>query len=166
MTCADAGVTMISPFVGRISDWWKKQGLNWENASDDPGVNFVRLVYSDLKRKNFPTEVMGASFRSVEQIFSLAGLDLLTISPSLLSTMMKLPPKQDLTRWINNFDEKKSQFFEQNPIFTSNRVNFLKILSSDEMANEKLIDGINIFKNDGQKLVTAVENESLTSFKE
>ena len=160
LTCADAGVTLISPFVGRISDWWKKKGLKWESSCDDPGVKFVRSVFIHFKKKKYPTEVMAASFRSVDQIFSLAGLDLLTISPNLLSNMMKLPPKKDLTNWTKNADGQKSQFFEKNQTTIINQVNFLKILASNEMANQKLIEGINIFKKDGQKLIVAVDNES------
>ena len=163
VACADAGVKMISPFVGRISDWWKKQGLQWGAISDDPGVKFVRSVYFHLKKKKYSTEVMAASFRSIDQIFSLAGLDLLTISPSLLSTMMQLPPQKDLTSWINNFDEQNPHLSELNQSLITNQINFLNVLANDEMANEKLIEGINIFKVDNQKLVTAVESENQIS---
>ena len=160
LTCADAGVTLISPFVGRISDWWKKKGMNWINPTDDPGVNFVRSLYYHLKKKDYLTEIMAASFRSVDQIFSLAGLDLLTISPSLLTTMMELPPKKDLTNWKKNTDGQESKFLAQNQTFTINQVNFSNILASNEMAKEKLIEGINIFNSDGQKLVAAIDKVS------
>ena len=86
-----------------------------------------------------------------------------TISPSLLSTMMQLPPQKDLTSWINNFDEQNPHLSELNQSLITNKINFLNVLANDEMANEKLIEGINIFKVDNQKLVTAVESENQIS---
>ena len=103
---------------------------------------------------------MAASFRSVDQIFSLAGLDLLTISPSLLTTMMELPPPKNLTSWTKNIDGQESQFFAQNQTFTINQVNFSNTLTSNEMAKEKLIEGINMFNTDAKKLVAAIDKVS------
>ncbi len=159
LSCADAGVTMISPFVGRISDWWKMKGLKWQFASDDPGVKFVRSVFFYLKKKKYSTEVMAASFRSVDQIFSLAGLELLTISPDLLSNILKLPPKDHLTRWVEDFQNQHFKVFQEEEKNIVSHGRFLNSLSTNEMANDKLIDGVNIFKNDSQKLFKFVENE-------
>ena len=90
--CAEAGAKLISPFVGRIYDWYKKQaGAQWSEATDgganDPGVRSVRNIYNYYKHFGYPTEVMGASFRSIAQIIELAGCDLLTISPDLLQQL-------------------------------------------------------------------------------
>lgn len=88
IACADAGVTLISPFVGRILDWQKRQ-QNRQNvpASDDMGVQSVKLIYQYYKQHGYDTQVMGASFRSVEQILALAGCDLLTIAPNLIDEL-------------------------------------------------------------------------------
>ncbi|KAE9673056.1 transaldolase, partial [Enterobacteriaceae bacterium TzEc077] len=83
--CADAKVTLISPFVGRILDWYKKaEGVDSYPIEKDPGVVSVKKIYTYYKQQNIPTQVMGASFRSIDQVLGLAGCDLLTISPSLL----------------------------------------------------------------------------------
>ena len=85
MACADAGVTLISPFVGRITDWYKKaEGADSYAPEEDPGVKSVTAIYHYFKRHGFPTQVMGASFRNADQIVELAGCDLLTISPDLM----------------------------------------------------------------------------------
>ena len=88
IACADAGVTLISPFVGRILDWQKRQ-QNRQNvpASDDMGVQSVKRIYQYYKQHNYNTQVMGASFRSTEQILALAGCDLLTIAPDLIDAL-------------------------------------------------------------------------------
>lgn len=88
IACADAGVTLISPFVGRILDWQKRQ-QNRQNvpASDDMGVQSVKLIYQYYKQHGYKTQVMGASFRSAEQILALAGCDLLTIAPNLIDEL-------------------------------------------------------------------------------
>ncbi len=87
VACADAGVTLISPFVGRIYDWYKKQQGREFTADDDPGVQSVRRIYTYFKRFGYETEVMGASFRNIGQVLGLAGCDLLTISPDLLEQL-------------------------------------------------------------------------------
>ncbi len=97
--CADAGAKLISPFVGRIYDWYKKNaGSAWDEAKDgganDPGVQSVRRIYAYYKKFGYKTEVMGASFRTTGQILELAGCDLLTISPDLLQKLQEVP-----TRW-------------------------------------------------------------------
>ena len=87
VACADAGAQLISPFVGRILDWYKKStGLDYQGA-DDPGVQSVKRIYSYYRKFGHATEVMGASFRNTSQILELAGCDLLTISPELLQKL-------------------------------------------------------------------------------
>src|SRR5205085_10504653 len=90
VACAEAGVTLISPFVGRIYDWYKKERGGAEIPIDeDPGVSSVTRIYNYFKKFDYKTQVMGASFRRVEQIERLAGCDLLTISPDLLEKMQQ-----------------------------------------------------------------------------
>src|SRR5262249_49171630 len=90
VACAEAGVTLISPFVGRIYDWYRKEGGGKDSpADDDPGVASVTRIYDYFKKFGYKTQVMGASFRKVDQIIRLAGCDLLTISPDLLEQMEK-----------------------------------------------------------------------------
>src|SRR5262249_3905022 len=92
VACAEAGVTLISPFVGRIYDWYKKdRGVADIPAGDDPGVASVTRIYNYFKKFDYKTQVMGASFRKVEQITHLAGSDLLTISPDLLEKLEQTP---------------------------------------------------------------------------
>lgn len=88
VACAEAGVTLISPFVGRITDWYKaSEGVSGYAADDDPGVKSVMKIYNYYKHHGYETEVMGASFRNTDQILGLAGCDLLTISPNLLAEL-------------------------------------------------------------------------------
>src|SRR6266567_4055793 len=97
VACAEAGVTLISPFVGRIYDWYRKEhGVKDIPADEDPGVTSVTRIYDYFKKFDYKTQVMGASFRKVDQIVRLAGCDLLTISPDLLEQMKKTPG--ELTR--------------------------------------------------------------------
>ena len=91
MACAEAGVTLISPFVGRIFDYYKKERGADIPAADDPGVQSVTRIYNYYKKHGYQTQVMGASFRRVEQIIDLAGCDLLTISPDLLDALQQSP---------------------------------------------------------------------------
>lgn len=160
LACAESGATLISPFVGRISDWWSNKGLVWELSDEDPGVKFVKAVYFYLKKKQYKTEIMAASFRSVDQILSLAGLDLITISPNLLSTLMKLPPKECLTEWTEDLINSNSQAFEYVKATTvGSQASFLELLGDNEMANENLTKGIDIFRRDGKKLIELIEAE-------
>jgi transaldolase len=148
VACADAGVTLISPFVGRIYDWYRKRDGCDFTPDDDPGVLAVRRAYAYLKRFGYPTEVMGASFRNVGQIFGLAGCDLLTISPELLEQLSrsdarverKLDPRQAQAQERVRFDEK----------------HFRYEMNDDAMATEKLAEGIRLFAADAIKLETIV----------
>jgi transaldolase len=151
VACGQARVQLISPFVGRIYDWYKKSaGATWDEAArsgaNDPGVQSVRQIYNHYKHFGIATEVMGASFRNVGQITALAGCDLLTISPDLLAqlaaTEAPLPRKLDAAaaRALDlppvNFDE----------------AGFRYALNEDAMATEKLAEGIRAFAADAGKL--------------
>ena len=153
VACAEAGVTLISPFVGRIYDWYvKATGVKvYEDPADDPGVKSVTRIYNYYKKHGYKTVVMGASFRNTSQIKALVGCDLLTISPSLLAQLDKekgvtlerslsaekarsLPETPELAR--KSYDEKK----------------FRWDLNEDEMATDKLSEGIRKFAIDAVKL--------------
>lgn len=151
MACADAGVTLISPFVGRITDWHKARGVSWDRVEDDPGVQSVRAIYSRFAERGYGTEVMGASFRSVEQVLALAGCDLLTVSPELLEGLMNQELQQPLTpalpsRDLNTLTKTPSEA----PCF--DEPSFRLQVNEDAMACEKLAEGIRVFKRDGDRL--------------
>jgi transaldolase len=146
VACAEAGARLISPFVGRILDWYKaKTGKDYAPA-EDPGVLSVREIYTYYKKFGHATEVMGASFRNVGEILELAGCDLLTISPSLLAELKKstAPVERKLSPSLareNNItrlelDEKKFRY----------------LLNDDAMATEKTAEGIRVFAADTVKL--------------
>ncbi len=140
---ADAGVTLISPFVGRILDWHKKdRGVDHIPATEDPGVRSVAEIYNYFKKFGYKTEVMGASFRNTGEITELAGCDLLTISPDLLkeleSSHEKIEPKLTL-EGAGKSDEEKTSIDE---------LTFRWLLNEDAMATEKLAEGIRRFNSD------------------
>ncbi|MEH2450661.1 transaldolase [Nostoc sp.] len=140
IACADAGVTLISPFVGRILDWHKKDtGRDSYPAAEDPGVLSVTKIYNYYKKFGYKTEVMGASFRNLGEITELAGSDLLTISPSLLAelhvTIGELPRKLDPAKVANLEIEKIS----------IDKATFDKMHAADRMAFDKLDEGIKGF---------------------
>lgn len=156
VACGDGGITLISPFVGRIYDWYKKSaGAGWDEAANaganDPGVRSVARIFDYFKRFDIQTEVMGASFRNVGQIRALAGCDLLTISPELLGTLQA--DESPLARALDaqaarakplervHFDEKSFRF----------------ALNEDAMATEKLSEGIRTFAADSRKLDALIE---------
>lgn len=146
--CADAGVTLISPFVGRITDWHKAKGETWESVQDDPGVRSVQEIFSDYNHRGVKTEVMGASFRTPEQVLALAGCDLLTVSPEILSQLQAMPVPAD-------FAPMRA---EAAPARESNgkpmtEPDFRYGLNDSAMATEKLADGIRLFAKDGQALL-------------
>jgi transaldolase len=145
---AEAKVTLISPFVGRIYDWYKKsKGVEDIPIADDPGVASVRRIYDYYKKFDYKTEVMGASFRKVEQIVELSGCDLLTIAPDLLEKLAKadgeLPPKLTVER-AKVSDAEKIHLDEKT---------FRWMQNEDAMANDKLSEGIRNFNVDAKKLV-------------
>lgn len=146
VACAEAGVTLISPFVGRIYDYYKKERGGEIPPADDPGVQSVTRIYNYYKKFGYQTQVMGASFRRVEQIVDLAGCDLLTISPDLLEALQQTPgeivPKLTPDGARASAEEKIS-LDEKTYRFMHNQ---------DPMAVEKLSDGIRRFYEDGRKL--------------
>nr|WP_295776835.1 transaldolase [Rhodoferax sp.] len=151
VACGQAKVQLISPFVGRIYDWYKKSaGANWVEAdranANDPGVQSVTQIYNYYKKYGIATEVMGASFRNVGQITALAGCDLLTISPDLLATLAAthapLERALDATH-AQQLDLQHLHFDE---------AGFRFALNEDAMATEKLAEGIRAFCVDAVKL--------------
>ena len=145
--CAEAGVTLISPFVGRILDWYKKdRGVDHIPATEDPGVLSVSEIYNYYKKFEFNTEIMGASFRNKEEIIELAGCDLLTISPKLLEELenstIDIVPK--LTVEAAKALEIEAEHY--------NEMEFRWALNDDPMAHDKLSEGIRRFSNDLRQL--------------
>ena len=146
VACAEAGARLISPFVGRIYDWFKKSTGKEYVGAEDPGVKSVRQIYAYYKKFGYATQVMGASFRNMGQILELAGCDLLTISPNLLGELQgssvvvvqKLEAAQAKKDPISKLplDEKGFRF----------------LLNEDAMATEKLAEGIRLFSADIVKL--------------
>ena len=151
LACADAGVKLISPFVGRIYDWYKKTaGAQWDEAAQagahDPGVQSVCRIYNYYKKHGIHTEVMGASFRNTGQIIALAGCDLLTISPELLAQLQstELAVQPALSR-----DKAIDMVL---PEVHLNESSFRFAMNEDAMATEKLAEGIRAFCADAHKL--------------
>ena len=153
VACAEAGVKLISPFVGRILDWHKKNtGKDYEPA-EDPGVQSVTQIFNYYKRFGYKTEVMGASFRNKGEILELAGCDLLTISPALLKELAestepvakKLDAQKAGSLAIDrvSFDEKSFRWAH----------------NEDQMATEKLSDGIRLFAADAIKLEALIQKK-------
>lgn len=146
IACAEVGAQLISPFVGRIYDWFKKANNTDYSGADDPGVQSVQRIYTYYKKFGYRTEVMGASFRNTSQIIELAGCDLLTISPELLQKLsdsqapitQKLSPQLAAATTLEKItlDEKAFRF----------------MLNEDAMATEKLAEGIRLFCADAVKL--------------
>lgn len=146
VACAEAGVTLISPFVGRIYDWYRKQRGAEIPPEEDPGGKSVRRIYNYYKRHGYGTQVMGASFRRVEQILLLAGCDLLTISPELLEQLAST--EGEVTVHLSP-DQAR---VEGEPRITLDEKAFRWLFNSDPMAVEKLSEGIRKFDEDARKL--------------
>jgi len=146
VACAEAGVTLISPFVGRIYDWYRKERGSEIPPDDDPGVQSVARIYTYFKKFDYPTQVMGASFRRVEQITGLAGCDLLTISPDLLDQLRKTDGT--VTRRLIA-DAAKADSVQK--IHLDEKA-FRWLHNQDAMATEKLAEGIRKFYSDARKL--------------
>ncbi|SIO66843.1 transaldolase [Singulisphaera sp. GP187] len=147
VACAEAGVTLISPFVGRIYDWYKKdQGVADIAPNEDPGVESVTRIYQYYKKYGYQTQVMGASFRKVEQITLLAGCDLLTISTDLLAKLGET--EGELTRRLS---PESAQESKDAKIHLDEKT-FRWMHNEDAMAVEKLSDGIRKFYADARKL--------------
>jgi transaldolase len=151
VACADAGTRLISPFVGRISDWYKKSlGDQWSleqnGGANDPGVQSVRSIYTYYKHFEIETEIMGASFRNTSQILELAGCDLLTISPELLAELQA--SHEPVSPKLRVADAKLASVERLN----LNQASFGKLLAENTMASEKLHEGIAAFCADIEKL--------------
>jgi len=147
VACAEAGVTLISPFVGRILDWYKKaDGVESYSADEDPGVRSVAHIYNYYKKFGYRTEVMGASFRNSGEILALAGCDLLTIAPKFLdelsardaTVVRRLSPESAAADPIERVAMDEGQF--------------RWLMNEDPMATEKLAEGIRNFSRDSEKL--------------
>jgi transaldolase len=151
VACGQAKVQLISPFVGRIYDWYKKSaGAGWDEAANaaahDPGVKSVRQIYEYYKHFGIPTEVMGASFRNAGQILALAGCDLLTISPELLA---QLAASEAPVQRALNAEQARKLSIEH---IQYDEAGFRWALNEDAMATEKLAEGIRAFAVDAVKL--------------
>ncbi|MDA1073582.1 MAG: transaldolase [Proteobacteria bacterium] len=141
VACADAGVFLISPFVGRILDWWKKATGETYTAETDPGVLSVRKIFNYYKTHSYSTVVMGASFRNTEEVEALAGCDRLTIAPMLLAQLSK------------DHSPLEQKLFADKPADGPGRVTldeaaFRWAMNQDAMATEKLAEGIRLFATD------------------
>lgn len=146
VACAEAGVTLISPFVGRIYDWYRKQRGSEIPANEDPGVLSVQRIYNYYKKHGYATQVMGASFRRVEQILLLAGCDLLTISPDLLQQL-----EQTAGDVIPQLTPETAKAAGEARITLDEKA-FRWLHNTDAMAVEKLSEGIRKFDEDARKL--------------
>jgi transaldolase len=146
VACAEAGARLISPFVGRIYDWFKKSTGKEYVGAEDPGVKSVKQIYAYYKKFGYPTQVMGASFRNMGQILELAGCDLLTISPNLLGELkastVAVQKKLDV-------ETAKKDPISKLPL---DEKSFRFLLNEDAMATEKLAEGIRLFSADIVKL--------------
>ena len=156
VACANANVTLISPFVGRILDWHKaKTGKTDYSGKEDPGVISVTKIFNYFKEKGFSTEIMGASFRNIDEIKELAGCDLLTISPKLLNELDnesgELPKKLD-----------KESLIQNSPEYLYDEKDFRLNMLEDQMASEKLSEGITGFS----KAIEELEDLLVRRFEE
>jgi len=154
VACAEAGVTLISPFVGRILDWYKKAtGKNYA-GDEDPGVISVRKIFNYYKQHGYKTIVMGASFRNTGEILALAGVDYLTISPALLEELKKstdpVPKKLDAYAAIEAIEKVT---------YVDNEPEFRWSLLQDQMAFDKLHEGIKKFAEDGETLKALIRKK-------
>jgi transaldolase len=147
VACAEAGVTLISPFVGRIYDWYKKEGGGAGFPPDqDPGVASVTRIYNYFKNFGYKTQVMGASFRNINQILHLAGADLLTISPELLDQLEKTDGLVE-----RKLDPERAKAFMGDRLHLDEKT-FRWMHNEDAMATEKLAEGIRKFNADARGL--------------
>ncbi|MBV8469998.1 MAG: transaldolase [Burkholderiaceae bacterium] len=157
VACGEAGVQLISPFVGRIYDWYKKSaGAAWDEqahaGANDPGVKSVASIFNYYKKFGIATEVMGASFRNIGQIQALAGCDLLTISPELLAQLQAA--EAPLTRALDAEAALQSEHVHLH----LDEAAFRFALNQDAMATEKLAEGIRLFAADAVKLDHMIES--------
>ncbi|XP_013405913.1 probable transaldolase [Lingula anatina] len=158
VACAEAGVTLISPYVGRIFDWYVENTDRKKfQPLEDPGVQSVTRIYNYYKKFGYQTVVMGASFRNTEQITALAGCDLLTISPSLLEKLSSSNEK--VTVYLSEKQAKQCELTKIN----MDEKTFRWMLNEDEVATDKLAEGIRNFAVDAIKLENVVKERLLKS---
>jgi len=151
VACAEAGVTLVSPFVGRIYDWYRKaRGVEDIPRSEDPGVASVTRIYDYFKKFGYETQVMGASFRKTTQILDLAGCDLLTISPELLQKLASTEGAVPRRLTIESAAASGAEHI------ALDEVAFRWMHNEDAMANDKLAEGIRLFDADTGKLKSAI----------
>lgn len=152
IACAEAGATLISPFVGRILDWYKKaEGKESYPSDEDPGVISVTEIFNYYKKFGYKTQIMGASFRNIDEVLELAGSDLLTIAPKLLKELTELEgtvPKKLCADKASKMDIKKIAVDEKT---------FRWMVNENAMATEKLAEGIRTFAKDTVKLETLIK---------
>lgn len=151
IACAEAGVQLISPFVGRIYDWHKKASGQEYSGDADPGVQSVRTIYNYYRKFGYRTEVMGASFRNTGQIVALAGCDLLTVSPELLQQLAAA--EAPVTRKLDPATAQQADLQR----YSLDENHFRLMLNDDAMATEKLAEGIRAFSVDSAKLENMVD---------
>lgn len=146
LACAQAGVTLISPFVGRIYDWYKTHNL-WHEGEADPGVTSVAHIFNLLKSQGYATEIMGASFRNIDEILALAGCDRLTIAPKFLQQLQERTDPVARQLVLPNRVERTPEISEKE---------FRWQMNQDAMATEKLAEGIRLFAKDGETLCARI----------
>ncbi|KIY69518.1 transaldolase [Cylindrobasidium torrendii FP15055 ss-10] len=159
VACAEAGVTLISPFVGRILDWYKKSTGKTYEGDEDPGVISVKKIFNYYKQHGYNTIVMGASFRNSGEIKALAGVDFLTIAPALLEELKnssdQVPKKLDAVAGMASSSSPRSSAKEKDlpkVSYVDNEPEFRWALLQDQMAFDKLHEGIKKFAEDGETL--------------
>jgi len=153
VACAEGGIKLISPFVGRIYDWYKKETGTEYAGADDPGVQSVQQIYSYYRKFGFETEVMGASFRNTGQIIELAGCDLLTIGPDLLEQLQNT--EGEIARKLDPAEEAASEIEE----LDLDEKSFRYLMNDDAMATEKTAQGIRAFAADIVKMEALIESK-------
>jgi len=153
VACAEAGASLISPFVGRILDWFKSNTSHEYDSSNDPGVESVGKIYNYFKQYNFKTVVMAASFRNKEEIINLAGCDKLTISPALLQDLSET--EGDITPKLTALEAGNSKLDRVNV----NESSFRWHLNENQMASFKLGEGIRLFNKDMLKLKDLIKSK-------
>jgi len=153
IACAEAGVTLISPFVGRIMDWYKKEeGVDGYAGAEDPGVKSVTKIYNYYKKFGYDTIVMGASFRNADEIVELTGCDRLTISPALLDKLAASTEPIDV-----KLDASKASAMDDIAKIDVDEKSFRWMLNQDAMVTEKLAQGIRGFTGDIIKLENIIK---------
>ena len=151
VACAEAGIQLISPFVGRIYDWYKKAENRDFTGAEDPGVRSTSAIYNYFKKYGHKTEVMGASFRNTGEILELAGCDLLTISPKFLAELQKSEDKVE-----RKLSPESAQKMDIKRVPTDEK-SFRWLMNEEAMATEKLSEGIRLFAADSGKLDRRIE---------